>query len=160
MVAKKTRKNNAAPKAKKAKTRKAASGISGSRFPNETLSYRKARDRLLKAEIVLRRQVEEVAKLRRKLPAGGVIAEDFEFDEVSIANYIANNTSYDIGAYAETSELTSMAVTAINSLGGGGVPVLMKVSNDGLTYVDFLNPSTLGSQFTLSSANITINIVA
>jgi predicted dithiol-disulfide oxidoreductase (DUF899 family) len=51
------------------------------RFPNETPAYRKARDKLLKAEAALRRQVEEVAKQRRKLPLGSVIAEDFEFDE-------------------------------------------------------------------------------
>ena len=52
-------------------------------FPNETPAYRKARDRLLKAEIALRRQVEKVAKLRRKLPLGGVVPEDFEFDEAA-----------------------------------------------------------------------------
>ena len=51
------------------------------RFPNETPAYRKARDKLLKAEIGLRRQVEAVAALRRKLPLGGPVPEDFVFDE-------------------------------------------------------------------------------
>ena len=51
------------------------------RFPNETPAYRKARDKLLKAEINLRRQVEAVAALRRKLPLGGPVPEDFLFDE-------------------------------------------------------------------------------
>jgi predicted dithiol-disulfide oxidoreductase (DUF899 family) len=50
-------------------------------FPNETKAYRKARDQLLKAEIKLRREVEAVAKLRRKLPLGGVVPEDFVFEE-------------------------------------------------------------------------------
>src|ERR1700733_5633524 len=50
-------------------------------FPKETAAYRKARDKLLKAEIGLRRQVEEVAKLRRKLPLGGEVQEDFVFEE-------------------------------------------------------------------------------
>ncbi len=50
-------------------------------FPNETAAYRKARDKLLKAEVDLRRQVEEVAKLRRKLPLGGEVPEDFVFQE-------------------------------------------------------------------------------
>lgn len=68
-------------KAKKKAARKAASPKVIGRFPNETLAYRKARDKLLKAEVNLRRQVEEVAKLRRKLPLGGVIPEDFVFDE-------------------------------------------------------------------------------
>lgn len=73
MAAKKARKKKAAPKVKKAI----------GRFPNETPAYRKARDKLLKAEIALRRQVEAVAALRRKLPAGGLVAEDFEFDEAA-----------------------------------------------------------------------------
>ena len=73
MAPKKARKKKAAPKAKKAV----------GRFPNETPAYRKAREKLLKAEIALRRQVEAVAALRRKLPAGGMVAEDFEFDEAA-----------------------------------------------------------------------------
>jgi predicted dithiol-disulfide oxidoreductase (DUF899 family) len=64
---------------KKRVTPKAAKPIG--HFPNETAAYRKARDKLLKAEIGLRRQVEEVAKLRRKLPLGGVVQEDFVFEE-------------------------------------------------------------------------------
>lgn len=49
-------------------------------FPNESKAYRKARNALLKAEIDLRRQVEKVAALRRSLPAGGEVAEDYVFD--------------------------------------------------------------------------------
>jgi predicted dithiol-disulfide oxidoreductase (DUF899 family) len=52
-------------------------------FPNETPAYRKARDKLLKAEIALRRQVEDVAKQRRKLPLGGEVPEDFVFEEAA-----------------------------------------------------------------------------
>lgn len=50
-------------------------------FPNESRAYRKARDQLLKAEVKLRREVEAVAKLRRKLPLGGEVPEDFVFEE-------------------------------------------------------------------------------
>jgi predicted dithiol-disulfide oxidoreductase (DUF899 family) len=49
-------------------------------FPNEDKTYRKARDELLQAEIALRRQIEKVAALRRKLPAGGEVAQDYVFD--------------------------------------------------------------------------------
>jgi len=66
---------------KKTVSKKAAKPVG--RFPNETPAYRKARDKLLKAEVALRRQVEEVAKLRRKLPAGGALPEDFVFDEAA-----------------------------------------------------------------------------
>ena len=51
------------------------------RFPGESDSYRSARNQLLQAEIDLRRQVEEVAALRRQLPVGGEIPEDYVFEE-------------------------------------------------------------------------------
>ncbi len=50
-------------------------------FPNESKEYRKARQRLLKAEAKLRAEVEAVAALRRALPPGGVVAEDYAFEE-------------------------------------------------------------------------------
>jgi|HubBroStandDraft_1064217.scaffolds.fasta_scaffold127768_2 predicted dithiol-disulfide oxidoreductase (DUF899 family) len=53
------------------------------RFPGETESYRRARNKLLQAEIDLRRRVEEVAALRRLLPLGGQIPEDYIFEEGS-----------------------------------------------------------------------------
>src|SRR5256885_5613904 len=48
-------------------------------FPNENAKYRSARDKLLKAEIDLRRQIEKVAAERRKLPPGGEVPEDYVF---------------------------------------------------------------------------------
>jgi predicted dithiol-disulfide oxidoreductase (DUF899 family) len=64
---------------KKSKPRKAAKSVG--HFPNESAAYRKARNKLLKAEIGLRREVEAVAKLRRALPLGGEVPEDFVFQE-------------------------------------------------------------------------------
>jgi predicted dithiol-disulfide oxidoreductase (DUF899 family) len=54
-------------------------------FPNEPPAYRDAREALLLAEMELRRKVEEVAALRRELPAGGLVPEDYEFDEARMA---------------------------------------------------------------------------
>lgn len=51
------------------------------KFPNETRAYRSARDKLLRAEITLRKKVEAVAAMRRRLPLGGVVAEDYAFEE-------------------------------------------------------------------------------
>ncbi|HEU4413723.1 MAG TPA: DUF899 family protein [Candidatus Angelobacter sp.] len=51
------------------------------RFHGETAEYRDARDKLLQAEIALRKNIEEVAALRRKLPVGGLLAEDYVFEE-------------------------------------------------------------------------------
>ena len=53
-------------------------------FPNESERYRQARETLLAAEVELRRKIEEVAELRRQLPVGGRVAEDYEFDEAAI----------------------------------------------------------------------------
>ena len=51
------------------------------RFPGESDEYRDARDELLEAEIDLRRRSEEVAAQRRRLPLGGLLAEDYVFEE-------------------------------------------------------------------------------
>jgi predicted dithiol-disulfide oxidoreductase (DUF899 family) len=49
-------------------------------FPGESAEYREARDRLRQAEAQLRRQTEAVAAMRRELPAGGVVPQDYLFD--------------------------------------------------------------------------------
>ena len=53
-------------------------------FPNESAEYRAARDRLLRKEIELRRQMEVVAEERRKLPPGGMLKEDYVFDGLGV----------------------------------------------------------------------------
>lgn len=50
------------------------------RFPNESAEYRVSRDRLLQAEIDLRAKVEEVARMRRALPMGGPVRQDYVFE--------------------------------------------------------------------------------
>jgi predicted dithiol-disulfide oxidoreductase (DUF899 family) len=49
------------------------------RFPNESPAYRESRDQLLEAEMRLRKNIEEVAALRRKLPLGGEVPQDYVF---------------------------------------------------------------------------------
>ncbi|MDP6690535.1 MAG: DUF899 family protein [Alphaproteobacteria bacterium] len=49
------------------------------RFPGESDAYRQARDDLLAAELELKRQVEAVAALRRGLPLGGAVSQDYLF---------------------------------------------------------------------------------
>jgi len=51
------------------------------RFPGESRAYRAARNKLLRAEIALRKRVEQVAAMRRKLPLGGVVPQDYAFEE-------------------------------------------------------------------------------
>jgi predicted dithiol-disulfide oxidoreductase (DUF899 family) len=54
---------------------------STARFPGESASYRAARNELLAAERELRKHVELVAQLRRGLPPGGAVPEDYIFAE-------------------------------------------------------------------------------
>lgn len=57
----------------------------GARFPGESRGYRRARNQLLEAEAKLRKQIEQVAALRRKLPLGGEVPQDYEFEEENSA---------------------------------------------------------------------------
>jgi predicted dithiol-disulfide oxidoreductase (DUF899 family) len=51
------------------------------RFPGESSEYRRERNRLLEAEIELRRAIERVAAQRRGLPPGGPVPDDYRFEE-------------------------------------------------------------------------------
>ena len=53
------------------------------RFPGESGEYRLARNRLLEAEIELRRTIERVAAQRRALVPGGVVPEDYVFEDAA-----------------------------------------------------------------------------
>ena len=55
----------------------------GIRFPGESEAYRRERNRLLEAEAGLRRAIEQVAAQRRTLPPGGVVPDDYRFEEAS-----------------------------------------------------------------------------
>lgn len=56
------------------------------RFPHESEDYRVARDALLTKEQELRALQEEVAHMRRDLPLGGALKEDYLFQEVALAD--------------------------------------------------------------------------
>jgi len=56
------------------------------RFPNESPEYRSARDGLLAEEQALREQAERVATLRRQLPSGAPLTQDYEFEEIDLSD--------------------------------------------------------------------------
>jgi predicted dithiol-disulfide oxidoreductase (DUF899 family) len=66
-----------------AKTTQDPVTIHSQRFPGESADYRAARDELLRAELNLRRDVEKVAAMRRQLPPGGPVPQDYVFEEGS-----------------------------------------------------------------------------
>lgn len=51
------------------------------RYPGESSQYREARDELLRAEVELVEQIERVAAMRRELPPGGELKEDYVFEK-------------------------------------------------------------------------------
>ncbi|HEX6525944.1 MAG TPA: DUF899 family protein [Streptosporangiaceae bacterium] len=53
------------------------------RFPGESSDYRLARNRLLEAEVELRRMIERVAAQRRALPPGGAVPDDYVFEKAA-----------------------------------------------------------------------------
>lgn len=81
----KAAKRTARPKPRKramhSKVKQRAAAAKSVSYPGETPAYRRARERLLKAEIALRRHIETVAAARRKLPQGGLLLQDYLFDE-------------------------------------------------------------------------------
>lgn len=87
-------------------------------------------------------------------------ATPISFDEVAIKNYIAANLTYEIDAYASTAEITVMAQLAITTTGGKGVPVNVQISDDGITYVDYLETATLDDQWVVDASRIDINIIS
>ncbi len=52
----------------------------GAHFPNESETYREARNALLVEEIKLRRHLEQVAAMRRQLPPGGEVKKAYRFE--------------------------------------------------------------------------------
>jgi predicted dithiol-disulfide oxidoreductase (DUF899 family) len=50
-------------------------------FPGESGEYRRERNRLLEAEIDVRRAIERLAAQRRALPPGGAVPDDYRFEE-------------------------------------------------------------------------------
>ncbi len=72
-------------------------------FPNETDQYRKARNSLLAEEIELRRHIERVAELRRALPSGGEVPENYTLEAengpVKFADLFGNKQTLVVYSY-------------------------------------------------------------
>lgn len=83
----------------------------------------------------------------------------YAFDTDGIKSYMASNIDYSIGQFAHTATLTADALTAINSLGGGGVPVNVEISKDGTNWFDYLETTTKDKQFTVDETRITITVL-
>lgn len=82
------------------------------------------------------------------------------FDLEGIKQYIVDNLTYTIGQFASTAEVTLAAQAAMIATGSTGVPVDVQISDDGISYVDYLPAATLSTQWVLSTTKIFINIIS
>lgn len=71
-------------------------------MPGESDTYRTARDTLLEAELELRRQVAAVAALRRELPLGGALKEDYLFVETDAGGAVRQTRLSELFADGQT----------------------------------------------------------
>ena len=69
----------------------------GIRFPGESDEYRRERNRLLEAEAGLRRAIEQVAAQRRALPRGGVVPDDYRFEQASDGGEVRFSELFEAG---------------------------------------------------------------
>jgi predicted dithiol-disulfide oxidoreductase (DUF899 family) len=69
----------------------------GIRFPGESEEYRRERNRLLEAEAGLRRAIEHVAAQRRALSQGGVVPDDYRFEEASDGREVRFSELFEAG---------------------------------------------------------------
>lgn len=81
------------------------------------------------------------------------------FDENAIKQYITDNLTFTIGEAAETSSITQIALNGINDSSGGGVPLNVEISDDGISWVDFLEVASLEEKWIVDNARITISIL-
>ena len=70
---------------------------SGIQFPGESEEYRRERNRLLESEARLRRAIEDVAAQRRALPLGGVVPDDYRFEEAADGSEVRFSQLFDAG---------------------------------------------------------------
>ena len=94
------------------------------KYPNESNEYRNARNLLLQAEVELREQTEAVAALRRALPLGGEIPEDYAFHNlenksIKLSELFADHDTLLVYSYMLGPEMTepcSMCTSILDGL--------------------------------------------
>jgi predicted dithiol-disulfide oxidoreductase (DUF899 family) len=106
-------------------------------FPGETPEYRAARDRLLEAEVQLRRQIEDVAAMRRALPPGGVVPQDYAFEaadgEVRLSELFGEHDTLVIYSFMFPRSLADegpcpSCTSILDSLDGAAAPLSERVA--------------------------------
>jgi predicted dithiol-disulfide oxidoreductase (DUF899 family) len=94
------------------------------KYPNESNEYRIARDQLLEAEVELREKTEAVAKLRRAMPLGGEIPDDYLFrssanESIKLSELFTNHDTLLVYSYMfgpDMAEPCSMCTAILDGL--------------------------------------------
>lgn len=83
------------------------------------------------------------------------------FDTDAIKQYIVNNLSYNIAQDAVASSITPIAQLGIDTTAGIGSGAIenLQISIDGVSYVYFLETTTLDEKWSVTAANIAINVI-
>lgn len=80
-------------------------------------------------------------------------------DTVAIADYLAENLTYTIGQTADSSDINIFAKAAIASTGASAVPLAILVSDDDISYVDYLETTTKDDKWIVDAERITITVL-
>ena len=82
-----------------------------------------------------------------------------EINQADIKQYIADNLTYAIGENVETSKVTQICADAMLADGGNGYALNIEISDDNITWTDFLSTSTLADKYTTDVHKITITAI-
>lgn len=88
-----------------------------------------------------------------------VITDLGEIDQDAVKEYIAENLTYNMGEDAETSKITQTCADAMLSDGGNGYALNIEISDDGITWTDYLQASSIADKFTTDVDKITITAI-
>jgi len=88
-----------------------------------------------------------------------VVGDIGTINQDAIKEYIAENLLYEISEEAETSKVTEVCANAITNNGGGAYALNVEISDDGITWSDYLAVSSLADKYTTDVNKITITVV-
>lgn len=88
-----------------------------------------------------------------------VVGDVTLISQSGIKQYIVDNLNYQIGEDAETSKITQVCANAMLNDGGQGFALNIQISDDGETWTDFIEASTLATQFVTDTTKITITVL-
>lgn len=77
------------------------------------------------------------------------------FNTSAIEDYITSHLTYKIGEAAETASITTLAQEAIDSVGGQGYAIDVLISDDNLTWVEYL-PPVAATTYSIDEITITV----